>query len=277
MSTRGSKEGLKSSNRLSKKVGPLVSVDELKAHYLFGITILDGEGKELTKETYQQYIDNAVSLLEHDLDVSIIQEQVVEDKDYRMNDYADWGYMSLNNYPVVKIDKMEMVYFRNDEGTPETVQEIPTSWIRLQDHDGIVRLIPNARFPANLQVSGSGSFFPEVLRSNMVPALWRITYTAGFEDGKIPDIMNQAVGLLAAIQALIVGGNLVLGAGIASSSISLDGLSQSIATTASAENSTYSATIKEYQSLLYGKNAADTSGLLNVLRTYYKGQGVGII
>lgn len=274
---KGSKEGIKQSNKLTKRVGPLITVDELKAHYLFGIVIDDDNGNELSPETYQQYIDNAVSLLEHTLDINITPEQVVEDKDYRINDYADWGYLYLNQYPVASIDKIEMVYFRDADGNPETIQEIPTNWMRLQNHDGIVRLVPNARFPANLQIDQSGNYFPEVLRSNMVPHLWRLTYTAGFEDGKIPDMVNQAIGLLAAIQALIVGGNLVLGAGIASQSLSLDGLSQSIATTASAENSTYSATIKEYQNLLFGKNAQDRSGLIAVLRDYYKGEGVGII
>jgi hypothetical protein len=274
---KGVKEGIRTSNRLTKRVGPLITVDDLKAHYLFGLVIDDDQGNELSDESYQQYIDNAVSLLEHSLDIYITPEDIVEDKDYRLNDYADWGYMYLNNYPVASLDKIEMIYFRDVNGEPETLQVIPNNWVRLQDHDGIVRLIPNARFPANLQIDNSGNYFPEVLRSNLVPHLWRITYTAGFEDGKIPEIINHTIGLLAAIQALIVGGNLVLGAGIASQSISLDGLSQSISTTASAENSTYSATIKEYQNLLFGKNAQDRSGLMAVLRDYYKGEGIGII
>jgi hypothetical protein len=274
---KGSKEGIRESNRHAKRVGPLITVDELKAHYLFGIVIDDDQGNELSPETYQKYIDNAISMLEHTLDIYITPETIVEDKDYRINDYADWGYLYLNNFPVASLDKIEMVYFRDANGNPETIQEIPANWMRLQNHDGIVRLVPNARFPANLQVDQSGNYFPEVLRSNMVPHLWRLTYTAGFEDGKVPDIINHTIGLLAAVQALIVGGNLVLGAGIASQSISLDGLSQSIQTTASAENSTYSATIKEYQTLLFGKNAQDRSGLIAVLKDYYKGEGIGII
>lgn len=274
---KGSKEGLRQSNRLMKRVGPLLSVDDLKKHYLFGIVIDDDSGNELSDESYQQYIDNAVSLLEHTLDIYITPEQIVEDKDYRLNDYADWGYFYLNNYPIISLDKMEMVYFRDVDGNPQTVQEIPNNWVRMQDHDGIVRLIPNAKFPANLQVDNSGNFFPEALRSALIPHLWRITYTAGFEDGKIPEILNQAIGLIAAIQALIMAGNLVLGTGISSQSISLDGLSQSIVTTASAENSTYSATIKEYQNLLFGKNAQDRSGIIEILKDYYKGEGIGII
>ena len=43
------------------------------------------------------------------------------------------------------------------------------------------------------------------------------------------------------------GRRLIIGAGIANQSLSIDGLSQSIGTTSSAENSGYSARIKSYQ------------------------------
>lgn len=274
---KGSKDGLQECNAINKKVGALIGPEELKRDYLFGIDIRDKAGNPLSDATYQTYIDNAVSMLEHDLDIHITPTCIVEDKDYRLNDYADWGYMYLNNYPVIELVKLEMVYFRDANGNPETVQTIPNNWIRMQDHDGIVRLIPNARFPASLQVDGSGNFFPEVLRSNMVPNLWRITYNAGFEDGKIPNIVNQAIGLLAAIQAMILGGIQVFGPGIASKSISLDGLSQSISTTVNAEHAAYGPVIAEYKTILYGQNKDDKNGLLEVLRYYYKGEMMGVL
>jgi hypothetical protein len=271
MSSDFSNDGLVLSNRQMNKFEPMLTVDKLKEQYLFGIVIKDGQGNELPDSAFQSYIDNATSMLEHFLDISITPiDGYYEDRDYRLNDYADWGYIALNNYPVRNIQKIEMIYFRDENAEPEVIQEIPKNWIRLQKHDGIVRLIPNARFPANLQVGQTGSYFPEVLRTEMVPQLWRITYDYGFEAGKIPKLINQVIGYLAASQALIIGGNLVLGAGIAGSSISLDGLSQSIQTTQSAENSAYSATIKDYGTRLYGANKDDTTGLLRLLKNYYK-------
>lgn len=275
---KGSADGLVTCNTYGKKVEPLITVDKLKSIYLFGIDIRDDNGNALPPETYQQYIDNAVSILEHFLDMSIAPViDFVENKDYRVNDYSEWGYYQLNNYPVLAIKKMELVYFREEDGTPQTIQEIPTQWMRLQPHDGIVRLIPNARFPANLQVGQTGNYFPEILRSAFVPHLWRITYDYGMEDGKIPVMINQAIGFMAAVQALIIGGNLVLGAGIAGSSISLDGLNQSIQTTQSAENSAYSATIKEYEAKLNGKTRDDPFSILRILYNYYVGQQMNII
>lgn len=274
----GDKDGIKKCNNVSKKVEPLLTPKQLKERYLFGIQITDDEGNEISDRALQQYIDNAVSILEHDLDISITPVyDHVEEKDYRLNDYADWGFLMLNNYPVIAVSKIEMVYFRDEDGNPETIQEIPTNWIRLQNHDGIVRLIPNARFPANLQIDQSGNFFPEILRTHMVPNLWRLTYDYGFEDGKVPAMVNQAIGYIASIQALIIAGNLIIGAGIASESISLDGLSQSVQTTQSAENSGYSATLREYQALLFGKTKDDPFGIVKILRDYYKGESVNIL
>ncbi len=274
----GSNDGLIVDNSIERKVEPIINVEKLKQVYLFGLDIKDSRGNEIPKEVYQQYIDNAVSWMEHYLDISIAQvKDHVENKDYRFNDYTEWGYYQLNNYPVIAVTKIELVYFRDEEGKPEVVQEIPTNWLRLQPHDGIVRLIPNARFPANLQIASTGNYFPEILRTQFVPHLWQITYDFGFKDGKVPVMMNMAISQLAAIQALTVGGNLVLGAGIAGSSISLDGLSQSIQTTQSAENSAFSATIKDYSDKLFGKNKDDPYALLKVLKTYYKGLEMNII
>lgn len=279
MAVKGSKNGLMpNGNKGLKRVEPLVDVKKLKETYLYGITIRDNDGNKLPERVYQQYITNAVSMLEHFLDISITPvRDFVEDRDYYFNEYVDWGFFELSNYPAISIKKMELTYFRDANGDPEVVQEIPKEWIRLQPHDGIVRLIPNARFPANLQVSQTGNYFPEILRTEHVPHLWRITYDYGFEDGCIPALLNQAIGMVAAIQALTVGGNLVLGAGIASSSISLDGLSQSINTTQSAENSAYSATIKDYGGKLFGENKDDPFAILKILRNYYKSGDFNLI
>lgn len=273
----GSREGLIDTRNLSKNVGPLISVEEMKNDYLFGIDLQDQQGNPFTPEMFQSYINSAISLLEHELDIHIVPYRVVEDRDYILNWYADWGYMTLNEYPVVNLISMEMIYFEDANNNPTVIQTIPNEWIRLQDHDGMIRLIPNARFPANLQVDNSGNFFPEVLRSTMVPNLWRFTYTAGFEDGKVPNLINQAIGLLASIQAMSLGGIQVFGPGVAAKSISLDGLSQSISTTNNAANAAYSQVIAEYKDLLYGRDKEMKSGIINTLRYYYKGAQLGII
>ena len=277
MAVRGTGEGIPSSNRLEKKVEPLISVDKLKAVYLFGIDIIDNNGVELPEETFQQYIDNAVGMLETYLDISILPEIVVEDHDYHFDQYFNWGYLQLNKFPVIQLDSLNLTYLRNNQGEPENVFTFPDAWIRLNNNDGLIRLVPNGRFPGNAQIDTSGFYNPYLLFTQaLIPDVFRATYLAGFEDGKVPIAINQAISYMAAIQALIIGGNLVLGAGIGSSSLSIDGLSQSINTTQSAENSAYSATITEYSNQLYGSNERER-GLLKTLMDYYKGQAIDII
>ena len=60
-----------------------------------------------------------------------------------------------------------------------------------------------------------------------------------------------------------IGGDLILGAGIASMSLGIDGLSQSVATTSSAENSGFSSRI-----IMYNKEIKST---LEKLKGIYKG------
>lgn len=276
---KGGKDGLVLDNTYNRKGEPIITVERLKQTYLFGVIIRNRETNEnYSDAAFQQNIDNAISFLEHYLDISISPVKKFEEfKDYRINDYAEWGYFHLNNYPVKCIRKMELVYFRDQDGEPIAVQTIPNNWLRLQAHDGIVRMIPNARFPASLAISNTGQFFPELLRSPMVPHAWKFTYDYGFDPGCVPTLLNQAIGTIAAINSLIVGGHLILGAGIAGTSISLDGLSQSIQTTQSAENSGYSSVIKDYSDKLFGKTKDDPTAILRVLKDFYKGEQMSII
>lgn len=274
----GSNEGLVLSNDSGKKSEPLVTVQKLKDTYLFGVFILDSAGNTPDDSFYQQAIDTAVSYFEHLLDLSIAPVlNHCEYKDYHLNDYAEWGSILLSNYPVIQVRSMKMVYFRDENGIPVTVQDIPKSWIRLQRHDGLIRLIPNTRFPSQLQISETGSFFPEILRASEIPHLWQFIYDYGFESGRVPILLNQAIGLLATILCLIPAGHLVLGAGIAGTSISIDSLSQSIQSTASAENSAFSATLKDYSARLFGQNSRDPLSMVNILISYYKSLQMNMI
>lgn len=277
---KGNKNGLVTFNNIAgRKSEPLVTVAQLKATYLFGVKVRDREtGASYSDDAYQNAIDTAVSMVEHYLDISVMPvRQYVEYKDYRINDYAEWGYIQLDNFPVESVTQMRLVYFRDENAEPIVAQVIPNAWMRLNNHDGIIRLIPNTRFPGNLQIDVNGGFFPELLRSSMIPHAWEITYDYGFCSGNVPVLINQAVAMLAAIIVLITAGHLILGAGIAGTSISLDGLSQSIQTTQSAENSGFSSTIKDISDKLFGKTKDDPFAIMTILKNYYKGSTMTVL
>ena len=257
-----------------KRVEPLVTIAQLKATWLFGVKIRDKEtGEEFSEDAYQNAIDTAVGMLETFLDMSISPvKDHVEFKDYHLNDYAEFGFFHLDNFPIESVSRIRLVYFRDDNGEVDATQslDIPRSWWRVNSHDGIIRLVPNGKMPANLAY-GAGGFFPEVFRLPNIPHAWEITYDHGFCTGRVPVLVNQAISMIAAIICLITAGHLILGAGIAGTSISLDGLSQSINTTQSAENSGFSSVIKDIDEKLYGTTKDDPFAILKILKNYYKG------
>ena len=263
------------------QVEPLLTVEKLKNTYLFGtLHFPDSNGKELTDDDIQTFINNAISMLEMALDIAVMPRKKREYKDYFLNDYYEWGYMKLNNYPVIDIESIDMVYNKSQPNGDDfdAVVEIPKQWIRLDPDTGIVRLIPSNRFPSQLQIGANGSFFPDIFRRNShVPHMWRINYTHGFREGCVPSALNAAIGLIASIFVMNILGDLIQGAGIAGTSISLDGLSQSIQTTASAENHGFSAKVKDYARQLFGDKSLGAKGIVEILKDYFKGQSIDII
>lgn len=263
-----------------KKTEPLVTVAQMKATWLFGVKIRDKEtGEELSDEAYQNALDTAISMLEHYLDISVSPvRNYKEYKDYNRNEYYDWGYFQLDNFPIDSVNSIRLVYFRDDNGEVDETQStlIPSNWLRVNAHDGIIRLVPNGKFPANLQV-GNGGFYPELFSVSKVPHAWEVNYNYGFCDGQIPVLLNQAISMIASIIVLITAGHLILGAGIAGTSISLDGLSQSIQTTQSAENSGFSSTIKDISDKLFGKTKDDEFAIMRMLHNYYKASTMTIL
>lgn len=253
------------------QVGPLITVQQLKDTYLFGkLNFPDHEGKVLSDEAIQTFINAAVSMIEMDLDLAIMPRNCIEYKDYFMNDYYEWGYMQLNQSPVIGDPAISIVYTKNATEF-ETVMSIPPEWIRLDPMSGIIRLIPNNKFPGRLAVGGGGAFFPELFNMHsMVPHMWQVQYQHGFKPGCIPAALNAAIGLIASIYVLNILGDLIIGAGIAGSSLSLDNLSQSIQTTASAENHGFSALVKDYARQLFGDRTIGSTGILEAVRRYYR-------
>src|SRR5690242_7242470 len=90
----GGKDGLVLDNSYNIKGEPLMTVERMKKSFLFGVIVRNREtGENLPDESYQQFLDTAISMLEHYLDISISPvRNFVEFKDYRVNEYSEWGF-----------------------------------------------------------------------------------------------------------------------------------------------------------------------------------------
>lgn len=257
----------KGDNSTTRRGESILNVDRLTKRYLTGIPLVDQFGNEVTPDTLQDYIDTAVSMLETYLDIAILPIEITEEKDYQSNDYWQWGFFQMNNIPIQSVTNIVATYPNS------TILTYPTDWLKIQNHDGIIRIIPNAGTAAQFSVDAGGQYFPEIFRNQgHVPLVWQITYIAGFCDGHVPMDVNAAIGMIAAIMTLNNLGAHVLPPGLAGSSLSLDGMGESLQTTLTATTHAYSGLCKAYSDSLYGnpQNPNDP-GLLKRLLDYWQG------
>ena len=93
-----------------------------------------------------------------------------------------------------------------------------------------------------------------IQRFRNIPDYWNYQYITGFDLDNLPWDLIGIIGKLATFGPLNIAGDLILGtAGVASQSLSIDGLSQSISTTASATSAGYNARL-----INYGKEITET-------------------
>lgn len=237
----------------------LLTVSELKARYMFGVDLTNDKGEPLSDATFTHYILSAIRWLEHELDIPILPTAFCERQDYYKEDYEAFMLIRLDNYPVISVESVAAQY-----PSGQSIVEFPQEWYRLNKPEGHLQIVPTAGTLSEILVGQGGAFLPAIYNGmRSLPQLFEVNYTAGFEAGKVPRNIVDIIGMFAAMGPFNIFGDLIAGAGIASVSLSLDGLSQSIGTTSSATNAGYGARI-----IQYSKQIKDQ---IPRLRQYYKG------
>lgn len=237
----------------------ILTVPELKNRYLFGVNTTNDAGEELPDATYQHYIIAAIRAFEHELDIPILPTSFVEKHDYYRADYNAFNFIKLDYRPVISVEEFRVQY-----PSGQNVVIFPPEWLRVHRAEGQIQIVPTAGTLSEILVGQGGSFLPAIYNGmDYLPDLFEVSYTAGFEDRKIPRNLVDVIGKYASMGPFNIFGDLVAGAGIASVSLSLDGLSQSVGTTSSATNAGYGARL-----IQYSKEIKDA---LPMLRKYYQG------
>lgn len=245
-----------------KNTGLVFNAYEILEQYLHGIPITTKDGRSMSIESITEKIRIAQKTVEQELSIKLNRQVLEETRDFIRSDYMQWGYLKLT-YLIRKVVDLK--------GFMSTTRQIefPGSWIssaQMSEEDlrfRILNIVPagsdttNTNSVAFVGITPNAGFFGVM----NIPNYWRVKYSTGFTI--IPSNIRDSVGKLATIQILAVLGDILLGAGIASQSLSLDGLSQSISTTQSAENSAYSARIKQY--------ANELKSDMKQMKDWYKG------
>ena len=238
----------------------IMTISDLKQIYLFGLDLTDNGGNPFPDIVFEWGIRQAIGYIERYLDV-LIRPTVFTDQryDYYRGDYVNWTIIDLREAPVISVEKVAVTWPSNT-----VVIEFPADWIQLRPDSGQVNIVPTSGTLSQVLLTGGGSFLPLLATGNdFVPNILAVDYTAGFAEGQVPIEIRDVIGKYASLAPLNIAGDLIVGAGIASKSIGIDGLSQTINTTSSATNAGYGARITQY--------LKELKESLPMLRRYYKG------
>lgn len=214
---------------------PLPTPTSLRQTVLFGIPLRSFlTGEEVSDEALQTYIDQAISEIEHTLDLYITPVTFRERHDYnRELQFWSWGYLKVDHGPILDMSRFQLT-FNNGSGAPGSFPliDIPLEYIHIQPQEQTVQLVP----AQGVTVSGfvasiySGMAYHALGAGGISawPGAILVEYRAGFETNKVPALIVGLIENMAALRMLSVMGPILFPHnGV---SISIDGTSQSTST-----------------------------------------------
>jgi len=252
----------------------VLSPAELLQNYLFGVPICNSAGLELTSEMMEQKILAAQEWLEDILYIKFNEQIIKETSSFTRTEWDTWGFVKTT-YNV----KFPLAL----DGFYNKIKQIgyPYEWLNVRfekssleiDRDTVLRQIHIVPSGTTGNASSEGVIyngatpFALFLGLRYIPNYWVSTYVTGFQ--KIPPILIDMVGKLAAIQLLLQLGDTYHGVGMSSYSVSLDGLSQNTSLIKSGEYGIYGSRIKQFTSDVFGVNGQ--GGAIEAMKAKYRG------
>jgi len=243
------------------------------------------DGTEYDDDFYKKMILMSIALVEKELDIVIRPRKNVESLDFNRADFNSYMFVRTQQRPIIQVEEIEM-HFDN-----RRIIKYPDKWIKVTNRFGQLELQPTfiSQGISNMTIAqsmgmGFGNLFGNSYGmsntgAEFAPQMIGCTYYAGMlpvpegEEGINRDWYIQPdlvayIAKLSAIEVLERWGRLVLGAGIAGYSISIDGISSSVDSTQSAENTASTADIDLIKK--------DMKQLRDALQSYY-GYNMGVI
>lgn len=206
----------------------VMTTSELRDLYMWGLLGLfqDENGVQFPERLYVHYIQYGIAKFQMKTRIRVLPTPIQGEKhDFEPESFRN-RYLSLllDEFPCVSVDKITLLM----PGQQPFV--LPDSWLRKDLALGVVDVVPDTDvILPGLVPALRGSFgSPKV-----TPQAISVDYVAGFPLGKLPPNIKDVIGKEAQSGPLNIGGDLVGGAAIASQSMSIDGLSQSVNTTSS--------------------------------------------
>lgn len=243
--------------------GTPVTPDDLRYTYLWGTDFKATNGQYFTDEQTQYFIDAAITELERELNICI-RKRVIKcepekrglvrttptalgDYDeeeppykYRQEEIVSRGRITTRQRPVIKVTKCDLI---NASQNPFDL--LPS--VCVEKKKGVINFMTRPYRMSDTYNNVSKvlySYGEQTLRNYL---FYAVDYEAGYESSDdIPDDLRQIIGKVCAISLLnIIGDGLM--SGFSSSSLSMDGISESFSSTQSATSAYFGARIAVYQ------------------------------
>lgn len=219
------------------RLEPLLTVDQLQTFHLFGIPLvsrepdpLTGQRQVITREQLPLFVERAVSIAEAEVGITIMPDTLDIPHEFDRPAFEQYGYIQIPRRPVWAIHSLS-IRSPNDSDPPFFT--VPNEWITsTQLWRGKINIVPiNLAFagtaisPGPATGTAGAAFLASIGSYWFVPTYWRISCTVGFPQGKVPVIVNELVGCIAAMEILSMLA--ATHARVTSASTGIDGLSQS--------------------------------------------------
>ena len=158
------KEVIAFNNReLTKNIDRIITAQELRELYLFGVNLKDDNGNEMPDKLLEHYIDSAQEWLETEVPGLIFNEKDIDDEvhDYYVDDYMNFGLIKLFHFPVKTITKWEIQFPLQTE-----LLTFDPTWLRVDSVYGYVNLVPTEGTLSSIILGKGGSFLPLLYNNN---------------------------------------------------------------------------------------------------------------
>lgn len=174
-------------------VTDLVTPDYLRNTLLAGvIPLVARSGASVTDEALWAAIDEAVMVLEHEFGLALRQTRyMVREDRTRVTQFSDETYQmqTMLKRPVQRVDKLSIKLGNTEWYT------LPVEWVYVASKpQAVIQIIPIALGTAQTTIATyRASFYSLFMLHGYVPAVYSVSYTAGFEH-ELPGVHAVAAG-----------------------------------------------------------------------------------
>ncbi len=219
-----------------QELEPILTPELLIQRHLWGIPLLSrfkdpdtGKPFVIKPEMLKDEIKRAIARMELKLHMDIMPRQHSEKLPFDRNEYEALGYFRLAHRPITRLMDLNVVPANN-----VSIYDVPLDWVETAYlARGQINIVPlniavqNGGFIPS-QSAGGAVFLAILAQTFFIPAFWQCDYCTGWEDSSVPRVINELIGVSAAIEVL---SKLAATYALSTShSLSLDGGSQSMST-----------------------------------------------